>query len=80
MMSQLAEVFTNEDDSTNNIKYIAISFNLLQRLKQKKKGKYSPKKQLRHLSFWRNAENRKHTFSCQKADNVWSEPERKLIN
>jgi len=45
MMSQLAEVFTNEDDSTNNIKYSAISFNLLQRLKQKKKkkmGKYSP--------------------------------------
>lgn len=39
MMSQLAEVFTNEDDSTNNIKYSAISFNLLQRLKQKKKKK-----------------------------------------
>ena len=43
-MSQLAEVFTNEDDSTNNIKYIAISFNLLQRLKQKKKGKILPQK------------------------------------
>ena len=42
-MSQLAEVFTNEDDSTNNIKYIAISFNLLQRLKQKK-GKILPQK------------------------------------
>ena len=37
MMSQFAEVFTNEDDSTNNIKYSASSFNLLQRLKQKKK-------------------------------------------
>ena len=36
-MSQLAEVFTNEDDSTNNIKHIAISPNLLQRLKKKKK-------------------------------------------
>lgn len=46
MMSQLAEVFTNEDDSTNNIKYSAISFNLLQRLKQKKKknGKILPLK------------------------------------
>ena len=40
MMSQLAEVFTNEDDSTNNIKYSAISFNLLQRLNQKKKKKW----------------------------------------
>lgn len=37
MMSQFAEVFTNEDDSTNNIKYSASLFNLLQRLKQKKK-------------------------------------------
>lgn len=46
MMSQLAEVFTNEDDYTNNIKYSAISFNLLQRLKQKKKknGKILPLK------------------------------------
>ena len=45
-MSQLAEVFTNEDDSTNNIKYIAISPNLLQRLKKKKKkkGKIVPRK------------------------------------
>lgn len=46
MMSQLAEVFTNEDDSTKNTKYSAISLNLLQRLskKKKKKGENTPPK------------------------------------
>ena len=78
MMSQFAEVFTNEDDSTNNIKYSASSFNLLQRLKQKKKGKILPLKTTE--TSWLLKKCRKHSFSCQKADNVWSEPERKLIN
>lgn len=68
MMSQFAEVFTNEDDSTNNIKYSASSFNLLQRLKQKKKGKILPLKTTE--TSWLLKKCRKHSFSCQKADNV----------
>ena len=51
MMSQFAEVFTNEDDSTNNIKYSASSFNLLQRLKQKKRENTPPKNNWDILAF-----------------------------
>lgn len=53
MMSQLAEVFTNEDDSTKNTKYSAISLNLLQRLSKKKKrgGNTPPNNNWDNLAF-----------------------------
>lgn len=52
MMSQLAEVFTNED-STKNTKYSAISLNLLQRLSKKKKKRENtpPKNNWDNLAF-----------------------------
>lgn len=50
MMSQLAEVFTNED-STKNTKYSAISLNLLQRLSKKKRENTPPKNNWDNLAF-----------------------------